>query len=77
MLLPTFPILLLVTAVASIVMYNKTTQEIFGVLAVATAIVCLIWGVVIAHWSVNLLALIMVLRLRMPIVRLVESKIKL
>ncbi|MEL7010015.1 MAG: hypothetical protein AAFR62_08450 [Cyanobacteria bacterium J06629_2] len=52
-----FPILLLVTALASIVIYLRTDNDIFALLAVGMSIACFIWGLVIAHWSLHLLAL--------------------
>lgn len=70
-----FPILLLVTAVASIVIYLRTNNDIFALLAVGMSISCLIWGLVLAHWSIHLLALFALLFLGRPIaVATVESR---
>ena len=62
-----FPILLLVTAIASIVVYLRTDNDIFGLLAVGMSVSCLIWGLVIAHWSVHLLALFALLFIGKPL----------
>ncbi len=66
MILPILPLLFLVTAIGSVVLYLRTAHDIFGVLAVVSSIVCLIWGLVIAHWSVHLLALLGLLLLKSP-----------
>ena len=52
-----FPILLFVTALASLVIYLRTNNDIFALLSVGTTVTCLIWGLVIAHWSIHILAL--------------------
>lgn len=52
-----FPLLLFVSAVACIVVYLRTNNDIFALLGVGMLFCCLIWGLVIAHWSVHLLAL--------------------
>ena len=62
-----FPILLLVTALASIVIYLRTGNDIFALLAVGMSLACLIWGLIIAHWSVHILALFAVLYLGKPV----------
>ena len=62
-----FPILLLVSAVANIVIYLRTDHDIFALLAVGMSIACLIWGLVIAHWSIHLLALLAVLFIGRPV----------
>jgi hypothetical protein len=66
MIVPLFPILLLVTAVLSILWYQRTANDIYGVLAVGSAVICVIWGLVIAHWLVHLLSLAILLRLISP-----------
>jgi hypothetical protein len=71
MLLPLFPLLLLVTAIVSIVCYQRTRNDTFGVLGVSTTLACLIWGLVVAHWSIHLLSLILLARLRSPLLSLV------
>ena len=63
-----FPLLLLVTAIASIVIYLRTNNDIFALLAVGMSVSCLIWGLVIAHWSVHLLALLALLFVGRPVV---------
>lgn len=62
-----FPLLLFVTAVASIVIYLRTDNDIFALLAVGMSVCCLVWGLVIAHWSVHLLALLALLFVGKPI----------
>ena len=62
-----FPILLLVTAIASIIIYLRTDNDIFALLAVGMSVCCLIWGLVIAHWSVHLLALLALLFVGRPV----------
>ena len=52
-----FPILLFVTAIASIVIYLRTSNDIFALLGAGMTVICLIWGLVIAHWSIHVLAL--------------------
>ena len=52
-----FPLLLFVTALASIVIYLRTANDIFALLGAGMAVICLIWGLVIAHWSIHVLAL--------------------
>ena len=62
-----FPLLLLVTAIASIVIYLRTNNDIFALLAVGMSVTCLIWGLVIAHWSVHLLALFALMFIGRPV----------
>ena len=62
-----FPLLLLVTAIASIVVYLRTNNDIFALLAVGMSVTCLIWGLVIAHWSVHLLALFALMFIGRPV----------
>ena len=62
-----FPILLLVAAAANIVIYLRTDHDIFALLAVGMSIACLIWGLVIAHWSIHLLALLAVFFIGRPV----------
>ena len=62
-----FPILLFVSALASIVIYLRTNNDIFAMLAAGMSLTCLIWGLVVAHWSVHILALFAVLYLSKPV----------
>ena len=62
-----FPLLLLFTAIASIVIYLRTDNDIFALLAVGMSVTCLIWGLVIAHWSVHLLALLALMFVGRPV----------
>ena len=50
----------------SVILYLRTASDIFGVLSVVMAIACLIWGLVIAHWSIHLLALAALLLIKKP-----------
>ena len=52
-----FPILLFITAIASIVTYLRTSNDIFALLGAGMTVICLIWGLVVAHWSIHILAL--------------------
>lgn len=61
-----FPILLFVTAIVSLFLYLRTANDIFALLAVGMTLSCLIWGLVIAHWSIHLLALLALLFLGKP-----------
>lgn len=72
MMLPFFPLLLLITSIGSGFWYQKTDNDIFGVLAVASAAACLIWGLVIAHWSIHLLGLLVLLKFRTPVLEWVK-----
>ncbi|GAB4528455.1 MAG: hypothetical protein Tsb0014_09780 [Pleurocapsa sp.] len=68
-----FAILLFVSAIISIFLYLRTAHDIFGVLAVVMTISCLIWGLVIAHWSIHLLALLALFGFRKPFAFAVTS----
>ena len=61
-----FPILLFITAVVSAFLYLRTANDIFALLAVGMTVACLIWGLIIAHWSIHLLALLALLFLGKP-----------
>lgn len=65
-MIPLFPILLFVTALSSIFLYLRTANDIYALLAVVMTLSCLIWGLIIAHWSVHLLALLALFFLRKP-----------
>ncbi|MGK7876552.1 MAG: hypothetical protein AB4426_25625 [Xenococcaceae cyanobacterium] len=73
MMVPMFPVLLFFTALGSVLLYQRTSHDIFAVLAAGTAIVCIIWGLAIAHWSVHLLSLIVLLKFKSPIMRMVQA----
>ena len=69
--------LLLFTTIASIVIYLRTSNDIFALLGVCMAVICLIWGLVLAHWSIHLLALLALLFLGKPVaVATVSSRYK-
>lgn len=61
MTIPIFPILLFLTALFNLFLYLRTANDIFAVLAAGMTICCLIWGLIIAHWSIHLLALLALL----------------
>jgi hypothetical protein len=73
MMLPLFPLLLLAMAIGSVLVYQHTSNDIFGVLAIASAIVCLIWGLAIAHWSVHVFSLIALFTLQSPLMRILQA----
>lgn len=62
MMLPITPILLILTALGSILWYQRTPHEIYRVLAAVLAVVCLIWAFAIAHWSIQLLGLLLLFK---------------
>ncbi len=64
--LPVFPLLMFITTLGSIILYLRTASDIFGVLSVVMAISCLIWGLVVAHWSIHLLALAALFLVKKP-----------
>jgi hypothetical protein len=67
-----FPILLLITAIGSILWYQRTTNDIFYALAVSSAIIGLIWSLAIAHWSVLLLGLLVLLKFPSPVLSVIQ-----
>jgi len=70
-----FPILLLVAALANIIIYLRTDNDIFALLAVGMSLACLIWGLVIVHWSIHVLALFALLFVGKPVaVATVETR---
>ena len=72
-----FPLLLLVSAIISIVIYLRTANDIFALLGAGMMVICLIWGLVIAHWSIHILALVALLFLGKPVsVATVNSRYK-
>jgi hypothetical protein len=75
MILPLFPLLLLFTAIWSVLWYQKTNNDIFGVLGVTSAVIGLIWGLVIAHWSINLIGLVILLFFRSSLISTVTVKV--
>lgn len=75
MMLPLFPLLLLITSIWSILWYQKTDNDIFGVLGATSAVIGLIWGLVIAHWSINLIGLLVLLFFRSSLFNVVTVKV--
>ena len=66
MMLPAFLVLMIFMTLGSVFLYLRTANDIFGALAVCMAIACLIWGLVVAHWSILLLFLIALFYFRKP-----------
>jgi hypothetical protein len=64
MITPFLSLSLLIIALVSIVIYQKTSQEVTKMLLAGGAIVCLIWGFAIAHWSIHLLCLLLLLNFK-------------
>lgn len=61
-----FALVMFLATISSLVLYFRTASDIFGLLAIVGAIACLLWGLVVAHWFVHLLALMALLILRKP-----------
>ena len=64
MMLPMLPISLLIIALGSIILYQKSSHELTRILAAVTAAVCLIWGFAVSHWVLHLLSLLLLLRFK-------------
>ena len=75
MLFPLFPILLLVMAIASLLWYQQTDNDMFWVLAASSAVIGLIWGLVMTPWTVQLVALLLLLGIRTPLLRPVKVNV--
>ncbi|MDJ0581223.1 hypothetical protein [Crocosphaera sp.] len=75
MILPIFPLLFLITSIGSVIWYQRTGNDIFGVLACGSALACVIWGLVISHWLIHILSLIILLKFRTPILGAVKVNI--
>ena len=76
MILPVFPLLMIATTIGSVILYLRTANDIFGVLAVAFAIASIIWGLVVAHWTVHLLFLTGLLLFRPKAIAKIASSLK-
>jgi hypothetical protein len=75
MMLPVFPFLFFIISIGSIFWYQRTDNDIFVVLAAASAFTCLIWGLIIVHWSIQLLSLIVLLRFGSPVFNAIQVKV--
>lgn len=64
MMLPVLPISLLIVALGSVILYQKSSHELTRVLTAVTAAVCLIWGFAISHWLLHLLSLLLLFRFK-------------
>jgi hypothetical protein len=67
MMLLIFPVLLIVIAVGSFIWYQQADNDIFRALAITSAIIGIVWVLVLAHWSIQLLSLLILLKLRFPL----------
>lgn len=56
-------LLLLILTFSSLLLYLQTSEDIPFVLAGLTGIVCFIWGFAFAHWSLQILIVLGLLRL--------------
>ena len=63
-MLPVLSISLLIVALGSIVLYQKSSHELTRVLTAVTAAVCLIWGFAISHWLLHLLSLFLLFQFK-------------
>ncbi|BDA40269.1 hypothetical protein CPARK_000110600 [cyanobacterium endosymbiont of Braarudosphaera bigelowii] len=70
-----FPFLFFVISIGSILRYQRTNNDIFGVLAFATALVSIIWSLVISHWLIHILSLIILFKFNTSIFNDVQVKI--
>jgi len=68
-----FMTLLFLTTIVSIFIYRRTNQEIHLVLAIFTAIILIIWGFAVAHWSIHILALLTLLCIRIRWSKLTQN----
>jgi multidrug efflux pump subunit AcrB len=59
-------ILLLFTTILSAFIYQRTRQDIHLMLSIFTAIIFVVWGLAIAHWSIHIFALLALLCIRIP-----------
>lgn len=53
-------------AVASLLWYRHSQNDIFWALGILAVVVGLAWGIVVIHWSVQLVALVLLLKLLNP-----------
>jgi hypothetical protein len=63
-MLPLLPIILLILALGSVLVYQTASNEVTRVLAASGIILFLVWGFAVAHWSIHLLCLLFLLKLR-------------
>lgn len=69
--------LLLITTIASIVIYFHTSSDIFALLGVCMAICCVIWGLIMVHWLIHILTLLTLLFILKPVaVATIDSRYK-
>lgn len=61
--MPSVYLILLTFALGSIWVYLQTSEDIPFVLAGLTGIVCFVWGFTFAHWSLQILIVLGLLRL--------------
>ena len=76
-MMPIFPLLMLATTLISVLLYLRSANDIFGLLAVTMAVACIVWGLVVAHWFIHLCFLIALFFLRKPkVIARVAANIK-
>ncbi len=66
MMISVFLTLLFLSTFISLLLYLRTNQDIHLVLAFFCGTIFLIWSLVVAHWSIHLLSLLVLLCLRIP-----------
>lgn len=76
MMLALLPLLLLIVALGNVVLYQRASSELSRVLAVGTGAVCLIWGFAIAHWSIHLLCLLLLLQYKKLLVLFPSNSVR-
>jgi hypothetical protein len=75
MMLLIFPILLLVTAIGCFRWYQYSHNDIFRALALAIALIGIIWVLTVSHWTIQLLSLLVLLKFYSPVLSPVRIKI--
>lgn len=66
MLISLFMVLLIFTTIISALIYQRTNQDIHLILSFCTGIAFLVLSLVIAHWTIHLLALLALFCIRIP-----------
>jgi len=60
-MLPILPLVLLAVALLACLGYQHARNDVYRVLAASLAAACCLWGFAIAHWSVHLVCLLLLL----------------
>ena len=69
-----FPLLFFIIFIGSILRYQRTSNDIFGVLAFSSALVFVVWSLVISHWLIHVLSLIILLSFKTSIFNFVKIR---